>query len=92
MRIELPFAAFELRVASVSPPMATARRSIVRTMRSGVIAAVISALVMAGCGETETPKVDVTQGSQPEDGKAMLGGQMKAANLKGEPVPKTKTK
>lgn len=63
-----------------------------RTMRCGVIAAVLSALAMAGCGETgtEAPKANVTAGSQPEDGKAMLGGQMKAANLKGEPVPKTK--
>jgi hypothetical protein len=62
----------------------------VRTMRSGLIAAVFSALVMAGCGETEAPTtVDLTPKSQPEDGKAMLGGQMKAANLKGEPAPKT---
>jgi hypothetical protein len=91
MRIDLLFATFALGVASGSPPTATPRRSIVKTMRSGLIAAVFSAFFMAGCGETEeASKVDLTTKSQPEDGKAMLGGQMKAANLKGEPAPKAK--
>jgi hypothetical protein len=90
MRIELAFATFELRAESVSPPTATPRRSIVRTMRCGLIAALFFALVMAGCGETEPPKVDTTTQPQPDEGKAMLGGQMKAAHLKGEPVPKNK--
>jgi hypothetical protein len=71
--------------------MATARRSIVRSIRCGLIAAIFSAFVVAGCGETEAPTtVDLSPKSQPVDGKAMLGGQMKAANLKGEPVPKNK--
>jgi hypothetical protein len=91
MRIELVCATFELGVARGSSPMATPRRSIVRTMRFGLIAAVFSAFVVAGCGDSEAPsQVDLTPKAQPEDGKAMLGGQMKAANLKGEPSAKTK--
>jgi hypothetical protein len=63
----------------------------VRITRCAVVTAILSAIFLAGCGETEPPaKVDLTTKAQPVDGKDMLGGQMKAANLKGEPTGKTK--
>jgi hypothetical protein len=48
-----------------------------------MVAAILSALVLAGCGEGEAPsKPDMTPKTQTDAGKAMLGDQMKSTKLK----------
>jgi hypothetical protein len=65
------------------------RRFIVRTTRCAIVAAIFSAVFIAGCGEEEPKPVDVSKVPQPAEGKAMLGEQMKNVKMKGQPSAKT---
>jgi hypothetical protein len=59
----------------------------VRIMRCAIV---VSAIFLAGCGNSEEPvKVDLTTTPQPSEGAGMLGDQMKTAKMKGNPTAKT---
>ncbi len=53
-----------------------------RTRRLAIAAAILSAVVVAGCGGEEPTKVDMTGKADTAQFKGMLGDQMKSSNLK----------
>jgi hypothetical protein len=58
------------------------RRFVVPKPRGAIVIAILSAVLVAGCGEpAETPKVDLTKTGETPELKSMLGEQMKS-NLK----------
>jgi hypothetical protein len=56
----------------------------VRTTRCAIVAAILSAVFVAGCGGAgdESRPVDLTKQTDTSAFKGMLGDQMKSANLK----------
>ena len=64
-----------------------------RTMRCAIVAAIVSAGFIAGCGDgEETTKVDLTPKAPPAEFKGMLNEQMKNANIKENPAGKPAAK
>jgi hypothetical protein len=60
----------------------TERRSIVRTRRIPIVAGLLSAVVLAGCGGGEEPtKVDLNGKTNTSKFQGMLGDQQKNAKL-----------
>jgi hypothetical protein len=83
----------ESRLESEFPQEATTRRFIVRTTRCAILAAIFSAVFIAGCGDGDAPKpVDLTPKGEAPEGKGMLGDQMKAAKIKGTLPEQRKTR
>jgi hypothetical protein len=72
------------------PQRASTRRFIVRTTRCAIVAAIVSAVFIAGCddGGAAPKSADMTPNTVTPEGKGMLGDQMKTAKMKDKPSAK----